>query len=182
MIFTETPLRGAFLVDLDPRGDDRGFFARVFCEKEFHAQQLATRFVQANDSFSALKGTLRGMHYQLAPKAETKLIRCIRGTLCDVILDLRKSSPTFGKSFGIELSADNRRMMYVPKGFAHGFITMADNTEAFYLVDELYAPEYERGVRWNDPQFDIQWPIPPVVISEKDRCLPDFDRLHHLGS
>jgi dTDP-4-dehydrorhamnose 3,5-epimerase len=181
MIFTETPLPGAYLIDLEKRGDERGFFARAFCEKEFGAHRLVTRFVQVNESLSALRGTLRGMHYQLAPRAETKLVRCIRGALHDVILDLRRASPTFGKSFGAELSAENRRMMYVPKGFAHGFITLADQTEAFYFVDEHYAPEQERGVRWNDSRFDIRWPIPPVVLSDKDRGHRDFDPAWHLG-
>jgi dTDP-4-dehydrorhamnose 3,5-epimerase len=182
MIFHETPLPGAYLIDLEKRGDDRGFFARVFCEKEFGAKQLATRFVQVNNSLSAEKGTLRGMHYQLAPKAETKLVRCIRGALFDQILDLRKGSPTFGRSFGAELSAENRRMMYVPKGFAHGFITLVPDTEAFYFVDEFYGPEQERGVRWNDPKFALQWPIVPAVVSDKDRVHRDFDPAWHLGS
>lgn len=181
MIFTETPLPGAFVIDLEKRGDERGFFARAFCEKEFGQRQLATRFVQVNNSLSAQKGTLRGMHYQLAPKAETKLVRCIRGSLYDVILDLRPGSPTFGRSFGAELSAENRRMMYVPKGFAHGFLTLADDTEAFYFVDEFYGPEQERGVRWNDPKFAIQWPMAPVVLSDKDRGHRDFDAAWHLG-
>ena len=120
------------------------------------------------------------MHYQLAPKAETKMVRCIRGALYDVILDLRPDSPTFGQSFGAELSAENRRMMYVPKGFAHGFITLTDDAEAFYFVDEFYAPEHERGVRWNDPKFNIQWPAEPVVLSDKDRDWRDFDPSWHL--
>ncbi|HTN52313.1 MAG TPA: dTDP-4-dehydrorhamnose 3,5-epimerase [Anaeromyxobacter sp.] len=180
MIFTETPLPGAWLVDLEKRGDDRGFFARAFCVNEFEAHGLATRFLQVNDSLSARRGTLRGMHYQLAPKAETKLVRCIRGALWDVILDLRQGSPTFGKSFGAELSAENRRMLYVPKGFAHGFVTLADDTEAFYFVDELYAPDRERGVRWNDPRFGIEWPVQPVVLSDKDRGHRDFDPAWHL--
>lgn len=181
MIFTETPLPGAYVIDLEKRGDERGFFARAFCEKEFGAKGLATRFVQVNNSLSAQRGTLRGMHYQLAPRAETKLVRCIRGALHDVILDLRRGSPTFGKSFGAELSADNRRMMYVPKGFAHGFVTLSDDTEAFYFADEFYGPEQERGVRWNDPRFGIAWPIAPVVISDKDRQHRDFDPAWHLG-
>lgn len=181
MIFTETPLRGAYLIDLEKRGDDRGFFARAFCEQEFGAHELATRFVQVNNSLSAQKGTLRGMHYQLVPKAETKLVRSIRGALYDVILDLRDGSPTFGKSFGAELTAENRRMMYVPKGFAHGFITLADDSEALYFVDEFYAPGQERGIRWNDPRFAIQWPIAPVVISDKDRSHGDFDPAWHLA-
>ncbi len=181
MIFTETPLPGAWLIDLEKRGDDRGFFARAFCVNEFGKHGLATQFVQVNNSLSAQKGTLRGMHYQLAPKGETKVVRCIRGALYDVLLDLRRDSPTFGKSFGAELTAENRRMMYVPKGFAHGFITLADDTEAFYFVDEFYAPDRERGVRWNDPRFKIAWPIAPVVLSDKDRNHRDFDAAWHLG-
>jgi dTDP-4-dehydrorhamnose 3,5-epimerase len=182
MIFTETPVAGAYLIDLEKRGDDRGFFARAFCEQEFGAKGLVTRFVQVNNSLSAQRGTLRGMHYQLAPKAETKLVRCIRGALHDVILDLRPGSPTFGRSFGAELSAENRRMMYVPKGFAHGFVTLADDTEAFYFVDEVYAPQAERGIRWNDLRFDLRWPISPTVLSDKDRSHRDFDPAWHLGA
>jgi dTDP-4-dehydrorhamnose 3,5-epimerase len=182
MIFTETPIAGAFLIDLEPRGDERGFFARFFCEREFGAHGLSTHFVQANNSLSARRGTLRGMHYQLAPKAETKVVRCLRGALFDIVLDLRKGSPTFGKSFGAELSADNRRMMYVPKGFGHGFVTLTDDTEALYLVDEFYSPEHERGVRWDDPKFGIQWPVAPVVMSDKDRAYRDFDAGWHLGA
>jgi dTDP-4-dehydrorhamnose 3,5-epimerase len=181
MILTETPLRGAYLIDLEKRGDERGFFARAYCELEFGEHRLATRFVQMNNSLSAQKGTLRGMHYQLAPKAETKLVRCIRGALHDVILDLRQESPTFGKSFGAELTAENRRMMYVPKGFAHGLITLTDDAEALYLVDEFYSPQQERGIRWNDPRFGIEWPIVPVVVSDKDRAHRDFDPGWHLG-
>ena len=181
MQFHETPLAGAYLIDLERRGDERGFFARAFCAKEFAAHGLATHFVQVNNSLSATKGTLRGMHYQLAPKAETKLVRCIRGALFDVILDLRRGSPTFGRSFGAELTADNRRMMYVPRGFAHGFVTLVDDTEVLYFVDAFYAPERERGVRWNDPRFGIGWPIPPAVLSEKDQKLPDFDPAWHLA-
>jgi dTDP-4-dehydrorhamnose 3,5-epimerase len=180
MIFNQTPLKGAFVIDLEKRGDDRGFFARAFCEKEFGSQQLCTRFCQVNNSLSAQRGTLRGMHYQLGAKAETKLVRCIRGALLDVILDLRKDSPTFGQSFSAELTAENRKMMYVPKGFAHGFITLSDNTEAFYFVDEFYAPEAERGVRWNDPRFAIKWPLEPAVLSDKDKVHRDFDPKWHL--
>jgi dTDP-4-dehydrorhamnose 3,5-epimerase len=180
MIFTETPLKGVYLIDLEKRGDERGFFARAFCEREFANCGLATRIVQANNSFSTKKGTLRGMHYQLAPKAETKIVRCLRGALFDVALDLREGSPTFGQSFGGELTAENRRTMYVPKGCAHGFITLADNTEAFYLVDEFYAPEYERGIRWDDPRFAIMWPAQAQVVSDKDRAYRDFDPSWHL--
>jgi dTDP-4-dehydrorhamnose 3,5-epimerase len=181
LIFTRAPLAGAYVIELEKRGDERGFFARAFCEREFAAHGLAQRFVQVNNSLSATAGTLRGMHYQLAPKAETKLVRCIRGALLDVILDLRPGSPTFGESFAAELSAENRRMMYVPKGFAHGFLTLEDATEAFYFVDELYAPETERCVRWNDPRFALPWPHEPAVISEKDRTQKDFDPAWHLG-
>jgi dTDP-4-dehydrorhamnose 3,5-epimerase len=181
MIFTETPVAGAFVVDLERRGDERGFFARVYCSRELAERGLTPHFVQANDSLSARRGTLRGMHYQLAPKSETKLVRCVRGELFDVVLDLREESPTFGKSVGAALSSDNRRMMYVPKGCAHGFITLADETEALYFVDEFYAPELERGVRWNDPRFAIAWPLEPTVLSDKDAAWPSFDPAYHLG-
>ena len=182
MLFSETSIPGAYLIDLEKRGDDRGFFARAFCEQEFASHQLVSRFVQVNNSLSAHKGTLRGMHYQLPPKAETKLVRCIRGSLYDLILDLRPDSPSFGRSFGAELSAENRRMMYVPKGFAHGFITLEENTEAFYFVDEFYAPDRERGLRWNDPAFQLSWPIAPVVLSDKDAGQRDFDPAWHLSA
>jgi len=181
MIFTPTPLSGAFLIELEKREDERGFFARAFCENEFAAHALSSRFVQVNNSLSHRKGTLRGMHYQLAPKAETKLVRCIRGALFDVVLDLRADSATFGRSWGAELSADNRRMMYVPKGFAHGFLTLEEHTEAFYFVDELYSPGHERCIRWDDPRFRIEWPVAPEVISDKDRNQKDFDERWHLG-
>jgi dTDP-4-dehydrorhamnose 3,5-epimerase len=181
MIFAETRLPGAFLVELEKREDERGFFARAFCESEFLRHGLASHFVQVNNSLSRVAGTLRGMHYQLAPKAETKLVRCIRGVLFDVLLDLRPGSPTFGQSWGAELSCENRRLMYVPKGFAHGFVTLADDTEALYFVDEFYAPAQERCIRWNDPRFKIEWPRAPAVISEKDRDQRDFDPAWHLG-
>jgi dTDP-4-dehydrorhamnose 3,5-epimerase len=181
MIFTETAIPGAFVIELEKREDERGFFARAFCENEFSAHGLSSRLVQVNNSLSRIKGTLRGMHYQLAPKAETKLVRCIRGTLLDVILDIRKGSPTFGRSYGAELSAENRRMMYVPKGFAHGFITLEDDTEALYFVDEFYGPAAERSIRWNDPRFKIEWPQQPTVMSDKDRDQKDFDPAWHLG-
>jgi len=180
MIFDPLKLAGAHLIELDTLGDDRGFFARLFCEKEFGDRGLKTGITQVNNSLSARKGTLRGMHYQLPPHAEAKIVRCIQGSLYDVILDLRPESATFGRSFGAELSAENRRMMYVPEGFAHGFITLMDDTEAFYFVTAPYAPEAERGVRWNDPRFDIQWPMPPTVVSEKDASLRDWDPVWHL--
>lgn len=180
MQFTETPIPGVLIIDLQKRGDDRGFFARQFCRNEFEQHGLATSFVQVNTSLSGPRGTLRGMHYQLPPKAETKVVRCIRGAFYDVALDLRPGSKTFGQSFGVELSAENRRMLYVPKGFGHGFITLADNTEAFYFVDEFYAPENERIVRWNDPRFNIRWPAAPESMSDKDANARDFDPAYHL--
>ena len=181
MDFKETPLPGAYLIDLNRLGDDRGFFARVFCTREFSEAGLVTSFVQVNNSLSANRGTLRGMHYQLAPNAETKIVRCIRGALFDVIIDLRPDSPTYMQHFGVELSADNRLMLYVPKGFAHGFVTLQDDTEAFYFVDEFYAPDVERGIRWNDPTFQIDWPVAPREISEKDAQHRDFDPAYHLS-
>jgi dTDP-4-dehydrorhamnose 3,5-epimerase len=180
MKFHPAPIEGVYTIDLEKRGDERGFFARVFCEKEFADHGLVTHFVQVNNSLSAEKGTLRGMHYQLAPHAEVKLVRCIRGSLYDVVLDLRPDSPTFGQSFGAELSAENRRMMYVPKGFGHGFITLEEDTEAFYFVDAFYALQHERGVRYNDPKFAIHWPTEPAVVSEKDQNHRDFDPDWHL--
>ena len=181
MRMTQAPLPGAHLIDPEIHGDERGFFARVFCSNEFAEHGLSTHFVQINDSLSVTKGTLRGVHYQLSPKGETKVVRCICGALWDVILDLRKESPTFGRWFGAELTEENRCMMYVPKGFGHGFITLTDNVEVLYLVDEFYAPKYERGVRWNDPKFKIGWPAEPVVMSDKDRGYPDFDPAYHLA-
>jgi dTDP-4-dehydrorhamnose 3,5-epimerase len=179
MNFSETPLSGAYLIDLEKRGDNRGFFARFFCEKEFAQYNLTTHFVQINTSLTAAKGTLRGLHYQLQPSAEVKVVRCIKGSLYDVILDLRPDSVTFGKWFGAELNAENRTMMYVPKGFAHGFVTLQDDTEALYLVDSFYSPDLERGIRYNDPKFKIELPLKPFEISEKDTSWPDFDPVFH---
>lgn len=181
MQFTETPVVGAYVIDLEKRGDERGFFARVFCEREFADHHLPPTFVQVNNSLSADRGTLRGLHYQLPPHAETKLVRCIRGTLWDCVLDLRPDSSTFGKWFGAELSGENRRMMVIPKGCAHAFVTLTEDCEAFYFVDAFYAPEHERGVRWNDSRFAIEWPVEPRVISDKDRSWPDWDPAWHLG-
>ena len=181
MFFHPIPLLGAYLIELDKKADERGFFARAFCEQEFGQHGLTTHVCQVNNSLSTRKGTLRGMHYQLAPKAETKIVRCLRGALYDVILDLRTGSSTFGKSFGTDLTAENRRMIYIPKGFAHGFITLTDNTEALYFVDEFYSPEHERGIRYDDPKFRINWPAEPSVISEKDKGCRSFDPVWHLG-
>jgi dTDP-4-dehydrorhamnose 3,5-epimerase len=180
MKFIETLLKGAFVIELEKRGDERGFFARAFCKNEFNANGLNNEIVQINNSLSKDKGTLRGMHYQLSPKSEDKIVRCIKGSLFDVIIDLRSDSVTFKKWFGTELNAENRNMLIVPKGFAHGFITLEENTEAFYLVTEYYSPEHERGIRYNDPAFGIKWPIEPVVISDKDKNHPDFNPDYHL--
>lgn len=180
MKFVETPLKGAYLIELEKRGDDRGFFARAFCRNEFEAHKLNNNIVQINNSLSKDKGTLRGLHYQLNPKSEDKIVRCIHGSLYDVIIDLRPESSTFKKWFGTELNAENRNLLFVPKEFAHGFITLEENTEAFYLVTEFYSPEHERGIRYNDPAFDIKWPIEPVVISDKDNSHPYFNPDYHL--
>ena len=176
MIFTETPLKGAFLIELERHEDDRGFFARTFCQKEFETHGLSPRIVQCSVSFNRRRGTLRGMHYQTAPYEEVKLIRCTRGSLYDVIIDLRSSSPTRTKYFAADLSADNGRMLYVPEGFAHGFQTLEDNTEVFYQMSQFYAQEYSKGVRWDDPTFSIPWPPAERIILERDRTYPLFSR------
>jgi dTDP-4-dehydrorhamnose 3,5-epimerase len=169
MIFTETCLKGAFVIDLERLEDQRGFFARSWCEREFAGHHLETKWVQANISYNKKKGTLRGMHFQVSPHEEEKLVRCIRGKLFDVIVDFRQGSDTFKKWFGVELSAENRRMIYIPKGFAHGFVTMDDDTEVFYLMSEFYAPGYGRGIRWDDPAIGIIWPEKITVISDQDK-------------
>lgn len=174
MKYISTPLKDAFLIDLEKREDDRGFFARAYCKEEFSLKGLDPHFIQVNNSFSVRQGTLRGMHYQLEPMAETKLVRCISGSFYDVILDLRPSSPTFGRSFGAQLSAKNRLMMYVPKGFAHGFLTLEDHSEVLYLVSQSYSQQHERGIRWDDPFFKIVWPETPLVISDRDQQHPNF--------
>lgn len=174
MIFTQTKLQGAYILELEKREDDRGFFARTFCREEMQAHGLIPDVAQANTSLSKTRGTLRGMHYQKSPYEETKLVRCTRGALYDVIIDLRPDSPTYKQWVGVELSAENYRMLFVPKYFAHGFITLADDTEANYLVSQFYAPGSELGIRWNDPVFNIKWPIDVSVISEKDANWPDF--------
>jgi dTDP-4-dehydrorhamnose 3,5-epimerase len=182
MKFRETPLKGSYLIELEEKHDERGFFARVFCVEEFEKMGLEHDIVQINNSLSLRKGTLRGMHYQLSPKSETKIVRCIRGAFFDAIIDLRKGSPTFGRWYGEILSAENRRAIYVPKGFAHGILSLEDATEAFYLTTAFYSKEHERGIRWNDPAFGVTWPILPAVISEKDRTFPDFNPEYHLGT
>lgn len=179
MKFHKTPLVGAYTVELEKRGDDRGFFARLFCQKEFEAAGVPMSAVQINNSLSAKAGTLRGMHYQLQPAAEIKVVRCIRGALFDAIVDIRPDSPTFGKWFGAELTAENRLMMLVPRGFAHGLMTLTGDTEAFYLSSAFYSPEHERGIRFDDPRFGIDWPRTPIEISPKDRTWPDYDPTFH---
>jgi dTDP-4-dehydrorhamnose 3,5-epimerase len=175
MIFGTTKLQDAYIIDLQKHGDDRGFFARAWCENEFQEHGLRPEWVQANLAYSARKGTLRGLHYQAAPYGEAKLIRCIRGAIYDVIVDLRPDSPTYMGWLGMELSADNRRALYVPEGFAHGYQTLMDDTEVFYPVSQFYTPGAERGVRWNDPAFSIEWPLTEgLTLSEKDKNWPDF--------
>ena len=174
MIFTKAELEGAFIIEIEKLEDARGFFARAWCQKEFEAHGLNPRFVQANISYSKMRGTLRGMHYQEAPYAEAKLVRCIRGAIYDVIIDLRQGSPSYGRWMGLQLTANNYRMLYVPEGFAHGFQTLEDDTEVFYQVSQFYSPQYERGVRYDDPSFAIKWPLEVRVISEKDKSWPDF--------
>lgn len=182
MKFNKTPVEGVFLIDLEKRGDERGFFARLFCTEEFLQHGLEPCFVQANNSLSRDKGTLRGLHYQLAPKAESKVVRCVKGSFYDVVLDLRPESKTFGHSFCAVLSEENRQMMYVPKGCAHGFLTLEPNSEVIYLVSTPYCKELERCVRWDDPYFKIQWPAEPIVISERDRTQHDFNASYHLNT
>lgn len=174
MIFTETELKGAFIVEIKQLTDDRGFFGRSWCRNEMEAHGLNGNIAQANTSFSKTKGTIRGLHYQKHPYEETKIIRCTKGAIYDVIVDLRKDSPTFMKWIGVELTEDNYRMVYVPENFAHGFITLADNTEVYYLVTSFYTPHAEGGIRYDDPALNIQWPVPVSVVSEKDRLHPDF--------
>ena len=175
MIFKETNLKGAFVIELEKREDERGFFARTWCKKEFEANGLETGLVQANLSLSRKAGTLRGMHYQAAPYEETKLVKCTNGALYDVIIDLRPNSPTYRQWFAVELTENNYKMLYVPKGFAHGFQTLVDNVAVFYLVTQFYSPSAERCVRWNDPQFGINWPDVNIrTISEKDKNWPDY--------
>jgi dTDP-4-dehydrorhamnose 3,5-epimerase len=174
VIFTETPLRGAFVIEPEPIEDGRGLFARTWCRRELEANGLETRLAQCNTSFNKRKGTLRGMHYQLPPAAETKIVRCTRGALYDVIIDLRPDSATFTRHFATVLTADNRRMLFVPTGFAHGFQTLEDETEIFYQMSEFYSPEHARGVRWDDPIFGISWPDDERTMVERDRSYPDF--------
>ena len=168
MIFIETTLKDAWIVEPELRGDDRGFFARTMCAADFEARGLAFRFVQQNTSFSAHRGTLRGMHFQRGADAEAKFVRCIKGAIYDVIVDMRADSPTYGRHQGFELSEENRRHLYVPPGFAHSFQTLTDDVEVTYLVSAPYTPSAEGGLRYNDPALAIAWPLPVSVISDKD--------------
>lgn len=174
MKFVETPLKGAFIIELEPVVDERGYFARSWCRREFADHGLNLPLVQCNISFNRRKGTLRGMHYQTAPHAEAKLVRCTRGRIWDVIIDLRPDSATFKHWYGLELAAGGGRLLYVPEGFAHGFQTLTDETELFYQVSEAYHAECTRGVRWNDPAFGIEWPAREPIISPRDQSFPDF--------
>ena len=170
MIFTETKLRGAFVVDIERRGDLRGFFARVFCQHEFEAHGLKPVIAQANIAFSQQKGTLRGMHFQFPPAAETKFVRATRGAVLDIIVDLRAESPTYLQHIALELSEENCRAVYVPERFAHGYQVLQDETETSYQVGEFYTPEVEGGLLYNDPRLALKWPLPVTVISEKDQA------------
>jgi dTDP-4-dehydrorhamnose 3,5-epimerase len=174
MIFLETKLAGVFEIHLDPMADERGFFARTWCKKEFEDHGLNSNIAQCSVSFNQRKGTLRGMHYQAAPFAETKVVRCTKGAIFDVVVDLRLESPTFKDWIGVELTAENRNSLFVPEGCGHGFLTLEDESEIFYQISEFYNAGSAMGVRWDDPAFQIVWPALPQVISERDRTYPDF--------
>ena len=174
MNFTETKLSGAFIIEPERLEDGRGFFARSWCEKELAGHNLDTDLAQCNISFNKVKGTLRGMHYQIKPREEAKIVRCTKGSIYDVIIDLRPDSPTLKQWTAVELNEENRNMLYVPKGFAHGFQTLADNTEIFYQISALYSPEHARGIKWNDPAFNIEWPIDTLTISDKDKSYSNY--------
>ncbi|MCU1240410.1 MAG: rmlC [Candidatus Acidoferrum typicum] len=178
MIFSKTKLPGVFVIEPGRHDDDRGFFARTFCREEFVARGLNADVAQCNVSFNKRKGTLRGMHYQVPPSAEVKLVRCTAGAIFDVIIDLRESSPTFRQHLAVELFAGTGKMLYVPEGFAHGFQTLVDDTEVFYQMSHPYAPECARGVRWDDPAFGIDWPSAERILLDRDRNYPDFATCH----
>lgn len=174
MIFQKTKLNDVHIVKLEALTDERGFFARSWCKQEFSDQGLVNDCVQTNLSFNKSKGTLRGMHYQAEPHGEVKLVRCMKGAIYDVVIDLREQSSTYLGWLGVELNDENRDMLYIPKGFAHGFLTLRDNTEVFYQMSEFYKPDAARGLKYDDPTFNIQWPIAVQEIAEKDRAWPDF--------
>jgi dTDP-4-dehydrorhamnose 3,5-epimerase len=175
MVFKETLLKGAFIIELEKIDDIRGFFSRAWCQEEFQTHGLNPNIAQCNLTFSATIGTLRGLHYQIAPYHESKCVRCIRGKIYDVIVDLRPNSPTYSQWMGFELSSENRKMLYIPENFAHGYLTLADNAEVFYQVSQFYSPGSEGGVRWNDPSINIKWPNSAnLIITEKDKNWPNF--------
>ena len=174
VIFTETKLGGIFIITPEKLEDERGFFARTWCQREFERQGLNPRVAQCSVSFNRKRGTLRGMHYQAAPHEETKVVSCTRGAIYDVVIDLRTDSSTFTRWTAFELTSENRNMVYIPEGFAHGFQTLEDNSEVFYQISEFYAPEHACGVRWNDPAFSIQWPEAQRILSDRDKNYPDF--------
>lgn len=169
MKFVEINLKGAYVIEPELKSDERGFFARTFCKHEFDEHGLNSNLVQCNISYNKTRGTLRGMHFQHSPNAEAKLVRCTQGAVFDVIVDLRENSKTFAKWVGVELSAENRKAVYVPEGFAHGYLTLTDNAEVSYQVSEFYSPKCESGINWNDTSVNIQWPFQPVLVSEKDQ-------------
>jgi dTDP-4-dehydrorhamnose 3,5-epimerase len=175
MIFTESPLPGAFLIDVAPITDDRGFFARAYCAEEFAAKGIGVELRQCSVSYNIRKGTLRGLHYQRAPHEEHRLVRCTAGAIFDVIVDIRPQSAHFRRWFGTALTAQNHRSLFIPPGFAHGFITLSDDAEVYYMISVPHAPEFARGFRWNDPAFAIQWPMAPTVISPRDAAYPLLD-------
>jgi dTDP-4-dehydrorhamnose 3,5-epimerase len=177
MRFDPLPLEGAYLIDPDPFKDERGLFARVFCERELQEINHTKAIVQINHSLNAKRGAIRGMHFQYGPKAEIKMVKCLAGSVFDVLVDLRKLSPTFGKWHGEKLSSDNMKLMYIPEGFAHGFQTLTENAQLLYLHTAFYTPEYEGGVRFDDPDLAIDWPLPPTMISERDRSLPPLSEI-----
>jgi dTDP-4-dehydrorhamnose 3,5-epimerase len=174
MLFRETPLFGAWVIEPEQLRDTRGYFARIFCVREFEARGLNAKVAQCSNSYNERAGTLRGMHFQVAPNAEVKLVRCTQGRIHDVILDLRADSATYKQWFAIELSAENGLALYVPEGFAHGFLTLSDKSEVYYQMSEFFEPKSACGVRWNDPAFGIQWPKEPTTLSERDVSYPDF--------
>jgi len=177
MIFTETKLKGAFIIDLDRKTDERGFFARAFCQNEFRDHGLKPVIAQANIASNAKKGTLRGMHFQWPPSREGKLVRCLRGSLFDVLLDLRPESPSYLRHISVSLDEENRDAVFIPHGVAHGFQTLSDSTEVLYQMTDLYAPDLAGGFRWNDSSFGIEWPVrSDIVISDRDALYRDFDR------
>jgi dTDP-4-dehydrorhamnose 3,5-epimerase len=176
MIFTELPLRGAFAADLQELPDERGFFARSYCAQDF-ARKGWPELRQCSVSYNARRGTLRGMHYQEAPHEEHKLVRCTAGAIYDVIVDIRPSSPTYRRWYGAELTMANRRSLFIPPGFAHGFVSLTDGAEVYYMISAAHAPEFSRGLRWSDPAFGIEWPVAPTVISARDAAYPLLDAL-----